>query len=387
MYGGAGGHGTRISTSRHMLNYGSDPAGGNLFAGNEKMTMQNLNDRLASYLERVRSLEQSNSHLELQIKHWYETNTPSTSRDHSAYLEQIKELRDQIKDAQLQNARCVLQIDNAKLAIEDFRLKYEAEQAICQTVVADIHGLKMVFDDLTLKKADLEIQIEELTKDLHLLQKEHEEEVRSLRAHLGNNVNVEVDAAPSLNLGAIMNEMRQKYDAMAQENLQKAKEQFEIQINDLQKQVTVSTEELKGNKDQIKEQRHTHQVLEIELQSLLSMKEALEHTLQETNARYSSHLATIQAQLNLLEGQLVQVRMDTERQIHEYNILLDIKIRLEQEIATYRRLLEGEDVKEYQLSTLDERDIKKTRKIKTVVQEVVDGKVVSSEVKEVEENI
>ena len=41
--------------------------------------------------------------------------------------------------------------------------------------MADIHGLKMVFDDLTLKKADLQIQIEELTKDLHLLQKEHEE--------------------------------------------------------------------------------------------------------------------------------------------------------------------------------------------------------------------
>lgn len=387
MYGGAGGHGTRISTSRHLANYGSDPAGGNLFAGNEKMTMQNLNDRLASYLERVRSLEQSNSHLEQQIKHWYETNTPSTGRDHSAYMGQIKELRDQIKDAQLQNARCVLQIDNAKLAMEDFRLKYEAERGICQTVVADLHGLKRVFDELTLTKADLEIQIEELTKDLHLLQKEHEEEVRSLRAHLGNNVNVEVDAPPSLNLGAIMNEMRQKYDAMAQENLQKAKEQFEIQINDLQQQVTVSTEELKGTKDQIKEQRHTYQVLELELQSLLNMKEALEHTLEETNARYGSHLAKIQARLNSLEGQLVQVRTDTERQIHEYNILLDIKIRLEQEIATYRRLLEGEDVKEYQLSTLDEIDIKKTRKIKTVVQEVVDGKVVSSEVKEVEESV
>ncbi|KAI4556828.1 hypothetical protein MJT46_020015 [Ovis ammon polii x Ovis aries] len=326
VYGGAGGHGTRISTSRHMLNYGSDPAGGNLFAGNEKMTMQNLNDRLASYLERVRSLEQSNSHLELQIKHWYETNTPSTSRDHSAYLEQIKELRDQVR----QDTSAFFSTKNSIISPYYLIHRYEAEHGICQTVLADIHDLKMVFDDLTLKKADLEIQIEELTKDLHLLQKEHEEEVRSLRAHLGNNVNVEVDAAPSLNLGAIMNEMRQKYDAMAQENLQKAKEQFEIQ------------------------------------------KEALEHTLQETNARYSSHLATIQAQLNLLEGQLVQVRMDTERQIHEYNILLDIKIRLEQEIATYRRLLEGED---------------KTRKIKTVVQEVVDGKVVSSEVKEVEENI
>ena len=97
VYGGAGGHGTRISTSRHLANYGSDPAGGNLFAGNEKMTMQNLNDRLASYLERVRSLEQSNSHLEQQIKHWSETNTPSAGRDHSAYMGQIKELRDQVR--------------------------------------------------------------------------------------------------------------------------------------------------------------------------------------------------------------------------------------------------------------------------------------------------
>nr|Q29218.1 RecName: Full=Keratin, type I cytoskeletal 20; AltName: Full=Cytokeratin-20; Short=CK-20; AltName: Full=Keratin-20; Short=K20 [Sus scrofa] len=103
---------------------------GNLWVGNEKMTMKNLNDRLASYLEKVRSLEQSNSKFELQIKQWYESNTPGISRDHSAYLQQIQDLRNQIRDAQLQNARCVLQIDNAKLAAEDFRLKYETERGI-----------------------------------------------------------------------------------------------------------------------------------------------------------------------------------------------------------------------------------------------------------------
>uniref|UniRef100_A0A8C0DJ65 Keratin, type I cytoskeletal 20 n=1 Tax=Balaenoptera musculus TaxID=9771 RepID=A0A8C0DJ65_BALMU len=354
VYGGAGGHGTRTSTSRHMVSCGSDLAEGNLCVGNEKMTMKNLNDRL------------SNSKLELQIKRWYETNTPGTCRDHSAYLEQIKELRNQIKDAQLQNARRVLQIDNAKLAAKDFRLKYESERGICLAVVADL-------------------------QDLMLLQKEHEEEVRRRRAHLGNKVNVEVDAAPGLNLSAIMSEMRQKYDAMAQENLQKAKEQYETQIETLQQQVTVSTEELKESRDQIKELRRTYQSLEIQLQSHLSLKEALEHTLEETNARYCSHLAIIQTQLNFLEGQLVQIRTNTEHQSHEYNILLDIKSQLEQEIATYRCLLEGEDVKttEYQLSTLEERDkyIKKTRKIKTVVQEVVDSKTVSSKVKEVEESM
>lgn len=56
------------------------------------------------------------------------------------------------------------------------------------------------------------------------------QEVDSLRKHLGNTVSVELDAAPCLNLGTTMNEMRQKYEVIAQENLQKAKEQFEKQV-------------------------------------------------------------------------------------------------------------------------------------------------------------
>ncbi|XP_069337463.1 keratin, type I cytoskeletal 20 [Eulemur rufifrons] len=391
VYGGAGGHGTRISTSRPTVSYGSNltSGGGDLLLGNEKMTMQNLNDRLASYLETVRSLEQSNFKLEGQIKQWYQNNAPSTGRDYSAYYNQIKELQNQIKDAQLQNARCVLQIDNAKLAAEDFRLKYETERGMRLTVEADLQGLNKVFDDLTLCKADLELQIEDLNRDLALLKKEHEEEVDSLRRHLGNTVNVEVDAAPGLNLGAMMNEMRQKYEVMAQQNVQDAKENFEKQTKTLQQQVKLNTEELKGTESQLTELRRTSQSLEIELQSHLSMKESLEHTLEEVNARFRDQLAKLQTLLSSLEAQLMQIRSDAERQNAEYNILLDLKIRLEQEIATYRRLLEGEDVKttDYQLNTLEERDIKKTRKIKTVVQEVVDGKVVSSEVKEVEEQL
>ncbi|XP_075846894.1 keratin, type I cytoskeletal 20 [Microtus pennsylvanicus] len=386
VYGGAGGHGTRISVSKTVVSYSS---GGDMFGGNGKLAMQNLNDRLASYLEKVRSLEQSNSRLEAQIKQWYETNAPSTVRDYSPYYAQIKDLQNQIKDAQMQNARCVLQIDNAKLAADDFRSKYEVERGMRVSVEADLQGLSKVFDDLTLQKTDLEIQIEELNKDLAILQKEHQEEVDALRRQLGTNVNVEVDAAPGLNLGEIMNEMRQKYEVLAQKNLQEAKEQFEKQSAALQQEVTINTEELKESELQVTELRRTYQGLEIELQSLLSMKESLERTLEETKARYASQLAALQGMLSSLEAQLMQIRSDTERQNQEHNALLDIKTRLEQEIATYRRLLEGEDVRttEYQLATLESKDIKKTRKIKTVVEEVVDGKVVSSEIKEVEERV
>ncbi|XP_014396913.1 PREDICTED: keratin, type I cytoskeletal 20-like, partial [Myotis brandtii] len=96
-------------------------------------------------------------------------------------------------------------------------------------------------------------------------------EVDSLRKQLGNTVNVELMAAPALNLSAIMDEMRQKYEVLAQENLKKAKEEFEIQTETLQQQVSVDTAELKQSEVQVKELRRTYQNLEIDLKSHLSM--------------------------------------------------------------------------------------------------------------------
>lgn len=72
-------------------------------------------------------------------------------------------------------------------------------------------------------------------------------------------------------------------------------------------------------------------------------KAALENTLAETEARYSSMLASFQNQINNLESELAQVRASIEQQGRDYKMLLDIKSRLEQEIATYRSLLEKEE--------------------------------------------
>ncbi|KAL4673085.1 hypothetical protein H8957_009222 [Semnopithecus entellus] len=318
---------------------------GGLLSGNEKVTMQNLNDRLASYLDKVRALEESNYELEGKIKEWYEKHGNSHQgqpRDYSKYYKTIDDLKNQILNLTTDNANILLQIDNARLAADDFRLKYENEVALRQSVEADINGLRRVLDELTLTKADLEMQIESLTEELAYLKKNHEEEMKDLRNVSTGDVNVEMNAAPGVDLTQLLNNMRSQYEQLAEQNRKDAEAWFNEKSKELTTEIDSNIEQMSSHKSEITELRRTVQALEIELQSQLALKQSLEASLAETEGRYCVQLSQIQAQISALEEQLQQIRAETECQNTEYQQLLDIKIRLENEIQTYRSLLEGE---------------------------------------------
>ncbi|KAL7831508.1 hypothetical protein SRHO_G00310110 [Serrasalmus rhombeus] len=375
VYGGAGGSSVRVSYASSVGSAVGSGFGGGLdlssaldggFGGgfSDKATMQNLNDRLASYLEKVRALEKANAQLERQIREWYDKRAPTT-RDYSHYHSTIADLRKKISVASLDNARIVLQIDNAKLAAEDFRVKYENELAMRQSVEADIAGLRRVLDELTMSRSDLEMQIEGLREELVYLKKNHEEEMAALRSHMRSAHSTR---------------------ALPRRTARKMEAWYKVKFDDLNKQVKTSTESIQTSRSELSELKRTLQSLQIELQSQLSLKAALEGTLQETESRYSLQLGQLQNMINSLEVELTQVRLDIERQANEYKMLLDIKTRLELEIAEYRRLLDGEEVKKMTVkkvievaapAPLPKPEPVVTKRVRTVVEEVVDGKVVS----------
>jgi hypothetical protein len=69
--------------------------GGGHVMGNEKGAMQNLNDRLANYLETVRNLEQANGQLEMKIREALEKGGPD-ARDYSKYSPILDDLRKKV---------------------------------------------------------------------------------------------------------------------------------------------------------------------------------------------------------------------------------------------------------------------------------------------------
>lgn len=375
--GGFGGHSGGMGGS-FSSGYGYGFGGGHgsgegLLAGGEKETMQNLNDRLASYLDKVRSLEKANSELEIKIREWYEKQAPSPDRDYSQYYKIIEDLRNKILNATMDNASLLLQIDNAKLAADDFKTKYETELSMRMNVEGDINGLRRVLDELTLTRSDLEIQIESLKEELAYLKKNHEEEMNALRGQTGGHVNVEMDAAPAIDLTKILSDMRDQYETMADKNRKEVEAWYFKQTEELNREVASHSEQIQSSKSEMTDLKRSLQSLEIELQTQLSMKSALEGTLAETEGRYCMQLSQIQEMISSVEAQLGELRSDMERQSYEYKILLDVKTRLEQEIATYRRLLEGEDTH----SSYKESP-QTLRKVRTIIEETVDGKVVSS---------
>ncbi|VFV38675.1 type i cytoskeletal 18 [Lynx pardinus] len=320
-------------------------------------------------------MQADNQRLEIKIREHLEKKGPQV-RDWGHYFKTIEELRAQIFANSVDNARIVLQIDNARLAADDFRVKYETELAMRQSVESDIHGLRKVIDDTNVTRLQLETEIEALKEELLFMKKNHEEEVKGLQNQIANSgLTVELDAPKSQDLSKIMADIRAQYEELAKKNREELDKYWSQQIEESTTVITFQTAEIAEAEKTLKELRRTVQSLEINLDSMRNLKASFENSLREVEARYTLQMEQLNGVLLHLESELSQTRTEGQRQAQEYEALLNVKVKLEAEIATYRRLLEdGED---FSLSdALDTSNSFQTIQ-KTTTRRIVDGKVVS----------
>ncbi|XP_078800101.1 keratin, type I cytoskeletal 19-like [Oryzias latipes] len=383
VHGGAGGCGTRVSLSTCAGSWGSGHADTPAHCS-EKLTMQNLNMRLSSYLEKVRSLEEENRKLELNIRELCLKKTVAP-HNFSRYFETINDLRVEISRRCSVNQSLTLQVDNHRLAAEDFRMKYEMELSLKKAVDADMFRLRKVRDGLTLGISDLEIFVENLQEELVTLKKNHSEEMHQLQAGQTSTVNVEVDAANSVDLTEVLEKVRVSYEAVLKKNKLELEAWYHCKMESLQKEIVSCTTEVKTFETELTELKRTYQSLEIKRESVCAEVQLLRENLEEANSFCSITLSQQQETIYSLEMQLQELKVSLQQMQVKYSMLLQLRMKLEAEIAEYRRLLEGEHQEKKRdviicrvTEEVEEPKHHIEKRVRTIVEEIIDGQVVSS---------
>ncbi|XP_005953531.3 keratin, type I cytoskeletal 19, partial [Haplochromis burtoni] len=223
-------------------------------------------DEMWLYVQ-VRSLEAKNRQLEMNIAEFCQQKSTVVTKNYGGYFSTISDLRAEIARRFAENQAIHVQLDNAQLAAEDFKMKYDMEMNLHLTVEADVSRLRAVRDSLTLGISDLELNIEDLKAELAQMKANHKEEMSQLSIQCSGSVNVEVDSAHSTDLTKVLEEMREQYETVVSKNKLEVEKWFQSKVEILQKEIIVSQTDVKTFHKELSTLKKTYQSLMISRQS------------------------------------------------------------------------------------------------------------------------
>ncbi|NXW93584.1 PERI protein, partial [Alopecoenas beccarii] len=224
-------------------------------------------------------------------------------------------------------------------------------------------------DDATLSRLELERKVELLMDEIGFLKKLHEEvgvltrwgQIRSVccivmaRVPVQELQDLEVSAPSPVvpaevevckpALTAALREIRTQYESIAVKNLQEAEEWYKSKVARLGGlQVGWgATAALTSPAPAPLRGRRGAQATGPTRPLLPPQNEALQRQMREMEDEFGEEIGNYQDMVGRLEQEIQQMKEEMARHLREYQDLLNVKMALDIEITTYRKLLEGEE--------------------------------------------
>jgi lamin B len=354
----------------------------------EKNALAGLNDRLAVYIERNQQLVQENQKINKQLSKVEETQMRTVNRLQTTYEKELVDARKFIDDVSKDKHRLSQEYDQLKKDFDDNKAKldrktkdYNSLQKTLSQVENELHAaqarsaqatsekdrlageskdfqsevkrlteemedLRRRLDHESRLRNDLQIQIKNKNDELNLKNQLHSEEITEIRTRRTTELQ-EVDGRLAqeyeAKLESQLQQMRAETDARLAANKEELDSIYETKTADLKAQLkrlqsssSSKSEEMSVLNKRVEGLSQTISSLESERNALVQKIKELEKKLDEDHSRFAKMLSDRDSEIEALS-------LEKSNLISDYQDLMDIKVGLDNEITTYRRLLESEE--------------------------------------------